>query len=428
MLRNTLWKYEATVLSPLHIGSGDSLDRNHCFVDKDRMWVIDPQRLAGHPGVAVDELVRELEHSRRDLGEILRRLDVDPADVSRYAVDCSQRPTSGVSLAVKSAFDQPYLPGSSLKGAIRTVLAAKRSEEPAHWAAAQSALRASLNQAKRTIHRSRDRDAARERAKTEIAEKVEALYFGDEPNVDLLRGLRIGDSSPMGVDLLTVAKVRTLSCTSQGGYNWKPWSTYIESFLPGDTCFEGRVTIDEYLFSEIGVPISPSEELGFQPEDEDLVRGLAKHCQYFAKQHMHGEARFYEYCGFQPVVDWYRWLEKRYQEETTEGERKVVFLLQVGWGTGRTAKTLPQLQGTVLMDDLRQILNLGKVICKQCKGEVKPDRHRPSQWYCWKCRQSKRTNEVRIVTPFPKTRRLATVYGKHLPLGWLLVRLHREVE
>ena len=113
-------------LSPLHVGTGRELLRDYDYaVHQGRSWRIDEDALLE---AALDPGAERWDDSllRRPAAELLRPEDYRPdAPLFRYVAQGMPRSgQKGAQLReqIKDAWDRPYLPGASLKGALRTAL------------------------------------------------------------------------------------------------------------------------------------------------------------------------------------------------------------------------------------------------------------------------------------------------------------------
>ena len=111
-------------LSPLHIGSGRELLRDYDYVvHRGRTWRIDEDALLD---AALGQGKFDETLLRRPAAELLQSTDFLPdSALFRYVVrgtPRSKREGARLREQIKDVFDQPYLPGSSLKGAFRTAL------------------------------------------------------------------------------------------------------------------------------------------------------------------------------------------------------------------------------------------------------------------------------------------------------------------
>jgi CRISPR/Cas system CMR subunit Cmr6 (Cas7 group RAMP superfamily) len=104
---------------------------------------------------------------------------------------------------MKNAADEPYLPGSSIKGAIRTALAY-------HALAGDG-----LNDLRK--------------------EAVKRLFRPEQnnPKGDLLKCVTVRDSEPADPDALVLGEVKTYSLSRAGEMRAKQWSNFAELLRPG---------------------------------------------------------------------------------------------------------------------------------------------------------------------------------------------------
>lgn len=184
--------YDVTITpqTPLHIGSGRDLLHEYDYaIAQGQTWRID--ELALLDAQAADD-ARDAERLARSKPvELLNKsADFHPnSPYFRYVLKGTPRSNaSGAQLKeqIKDPFDRPYLPGSSLKGALRTALA---------WIAwGESSHRVDL------------RDLGQR--KQWAAQPLEHNFFGRDPNHDALRALHIADSAPLTAASLMIVNVR----------------------------------------------------------------------------------------------------------------------------------------------------------------------------------------------------------------------------
>jgi CRISPR-associated protein Csm5 len=413
------WTYKIEFLSPVHIGSGDRLGRDEYVVKNDQLYVVDLDQILAQPRVTPEKLAKELSDGT-PMNTLLNRFSINPTRVSRYHIGCGNWNMQEVLLAVKNAFQQPYLPGSSLKGAIRSALLWKAFSQQ-DWTQTEGQIEANLSKVRREIHR---RKCTRDWAKGQMAEGVEEIVFGADPNHDLLRALQVGDTEAVEPDMLQVVQVKVFTRTRDGGHQCKKYQLYSEAFSQRAS-LKGSIKIAEYLFADLPT-VKPMEELGLDKTQHDLLHSLVQVCQEYAAQQIDAECQFYESCNMRDVARWYADLK----QQCSVGDPNT-FLLQVGWGTGSNAKVLPQLRNTRLSARIRLALDMGKIICGACDKEVTPDKRDANRWYCSACHRTWASSEVKVLIPYPKTRRLAVIPGtakpeKYLPMGWVRVHLERR--
>ena len=123
-MRPEIWRVTIETLSPLHIGTGNTLRRGYDFdVHDGKTWVVNDETLAellyGYEGF--ESLV-----AGAPLRDLLSSDDFQADSVLfRYVMDGepeAQSTNAEVREQIKDVWDRPYIPGSSLKGALRTAL------------------------------------------------------------------------------------------------------------------------------------------------------------------------------------------------------------------------------------------------------------------------------------------------------------------
>lgn len=295
---------DLTTLSPLHIGTGDLLQQGYDYVvHGGRTWVVhadalldavwgpkpDP-RLLGRPA---DELLAALGGGAYD----------PQAPYFRYVLPGQPRATAKgaeVREQLKDPWDRPYLPGSSVKGALRTVLAA------VGWQ--QRGLR---------LDPSRLRDN-----RSWAAQPLERSIFGRDPNHDLLRALLVGDSDPVSPECLILVNAQVAVKERLAS------PIELEAVRPG-TAFHLTVTLDGYLLRK-----EVRERLGWRDEVQWLLQ-LTSLARQHALQRLRRELEYWNGVkGAQRILEFTHNLYKQ-AEGLGEGEA----LLQIGWGGGWDSKT-----------------------------------------------------------------------------------------
>ncbi len=134
-------KYQMVVLTPIHIGSGEELDPFRFLIKNDYAHHIRYNQFVNYL-IAKDKdtLFKLLKES--NLKNLIRYLyeSFDPDNVALYSVRyqvlpeiqeqyikniAEERNQTIVSEFIRSALKEPYIPGSSIKGAIRTAIISK---------------------------------------------------------------------------------------------------------------------------------------------------------------------------------------------------------------------------------------------------------------------------------------------------------------
>jgi CRISPR-associated protein Csm5 len=306
---------EVKLLSPLHIGTGTDLLLDYDVVPHaGRTYRVDEDVLldqsltraeAGGPP-AVNRVL-----AGRPARELLTLADfAQPrGPLFRYTLlgePSARTPGSKVREQIKDVYDRLYLPGSSLKGALRTVLA---------WGFYVSEKR-------------RPDLGALGPSRTWAAQPLERDIFGANPNRDWLRALRVEDSQPVDpAGHLLLAAIRVYPTTkveAEGGLD-----VDVEA-IKATTVFHTELIVDEYGFGE-----QTAERLGWQGKRNWLDR-LPELARELAQDRLQIEASFFKEADITTVP---RQFYSRLLE-LADGLPENEFVIQLGWGTGWESKTL----------------------------------------------------------------------------------------
>lgn len=135
--------------SPLFVGSGEIISKKEYLYDSrnQRVSIIDHTKLMGwllsrSDAAVIDEYERFMlsDVRRYTLNDFFRNVHADSSDIrgfTLYATDAGAAlPETGslrnIACFARDSFNKPYLPGSSVKGAIRTAVLVKMMQENAN--------------------------------------------------------------------------------------------------------------------------------------------------------------------------------------------------------------------------------------------------------------------------------------------------------
>lgn len=353
------------VLTPVHIGTGNVLQQDFDFV------VRGGQTLRIHEERFVEWVAARGEAFARlsqgvPPGKLLESILSSQPELVRYALPGAPKGTQEIRECIKDATDHPYLPASSLKGALRTVLLWH------FW-----------NKEKLSLAGLRV-----ERAKF-AAQPLERRVFGEKPQEDLLKALRLADSSPAPKEALGLANVRCVSKATKDGI-----PLALEVIKP-KTVLHVEGHIDETAFRPWGSwAIRRDNKNPFLPEEKRAALRwdvLAQAAREKAKRRLEYDLRWVEEVKIDPKP----WKDLMLLIQRAERGELQGFPLQVGFGTGWLGTTLgPAL---FAVPDFRQIYKdagLGK---------------------------TPRTSRQTPLERFPASRRLVCYDTTCQPLGWIWV-------
>jgi len=366
-----LYRLKISLLTPLHIGNGRELMHEYDYARyKGATWRLNEAALLEAQNVEDPRIAVRL--AQTPPAHLLKDSDFDPqSPYFRYIIrglPRSRAEGAVVREQLKDPFDNLYLPGTSLKGALRTALA--------WYAWGERKLRPDVSRL------GRDRRFA--------AQGYERDLFGPDPNHDALRALIISDSQPLPIrDRLILANVRVLN---RGGSLGSPIE--VEA-IRADTTFEATLKLDLVLFSEW------ARRHKLNLNGEEWLRNLARVVQTHSQERIRREkAWFTAISNGTRLSQFYEQLEKSQLPANA-------FLMQLGWGTGWEDKTF----GTRLSSDNQFMERLIRQY-SLARGKRRPDDPFP---------KSRRVIMAYQRDPSGK------VIGEQpaLPLGWLLVEMEK---
>ena len=357
-------------LTPLHIGTGRVIEPTRDFViDGNELVVLDVDKVLD----AVDEQVlRDYGIDRPPpLANLLPGGHRRAREFAAYVVPVSSgtKAPRGTEVReqIKDVFGNAYLPGSSLKGAMRTalavMLATKRGEA---WL--DGHLRRLRNdKGWASIELVKDLFG---RVDKENPSPKKNLGKASDANVDVLRALRISDLSLTAMNTGSPFQVTEVKATKKDGTGIP---IFVEAVAPNVT-FRGTITVDSRLLREPALAALPAWR---DLTEADLTTDLVRHCRDHSKGLITRDEVLTKHFGM-----------------TSDRLDASSALMAVGWGTGWTAKTLGHLL------------------------KARPEFQRVGERF----KLSARAPFERA--RFPTTRRLTIVNEEpHQPLGWLRVTI-----
>lgn len=173
-------KIQMTTLTPVHIGSGNLLQFNTEFIktstsNEKFLRVVDDRKILELIG---DEHLNDwiLSIERKESIKDLVKLYAPQSKMADYSkrriyLCCDIKETDTLKECIHNGFGVPYIPGSSIKGSIRTAVLASKVEKMSGLS-----------------------DKIRNRSRRISAEQIEKELFGKDPNSDIFRFLHVGDA------------------------------------------------------------------------------------------------------------------------------------------------------------------------------------------------------------------------------------------
>jgi CRISPR/Cas system CSM-associated protein Csm5 (group 7 of RAMP superfamily) len=373
---NQTVKLGLEILTPTQAGSGEELFKELDYIDRaGDAFVVN--QVQSFNAVASGNLALDTLLASGSLSDLVKAAGQDFGYRLPW-LSAKQKIPDKFREQVKDAFNHPYLPGTALKGAIRTALIAE-------WLRSAMQLE-DISKHIDSLLPKRDRHGKAPRSKSAANGLMEALT-GKDAKQDIFRPLRTKDALFNASDL-SLADIRWLnerrwrSMSQRKSFDdWKvadgicvevlqPGSLTLttlqwDGFLLSDSCWQQSGTVANIL-----------------PKD---FAGLKEQLNKHAKYRLNREIDFYQSQGKQQPKD-----ECQRILTQLENDQDAAYL-QLSWGSGWRGMT-----GDWASEDqvklFRELFGLG-----------------------------------RTGKPFPKTRRLAVSGEPKLPLGWIRLSPHEMV-
>jgi|GEM_PF-4426772 len=361
------------VLTPTLFGSGRTISPGDYVVAGGEFVFIDWERFTSSPSFPLERFLRAVGGGDQiGLDHIVGREVLGNSAVYRSRLDEDAREylhrRSPDILAAARTAGRPYIPGSSIKGALRTALLAFAFGDKGRG---------------RQVERQAVDAISQGRSRTFVFQAAERSIFGPNPNHDALRALKVWDSEPLSTDCLQVALVRVLNLVGtveaptlrwrarQGGSAASlrdAMTIAVEVLKPGTeaVCEAG---IDDWLLARRDASLGPGAA-GLERLKEALLRR--------GEAIIRAERRFFQEYD-RPQAE----ASLAGVEEALSAGRPC---LPMGWGSGWRAKSVGEMLPQALART-REAYKMG-----------------------------------RAGMPFPKTRKVVTEGGvAKAPLGWVEV-------
>ncbi len=207
--------------APVFIGSGAQLRKKDYIYNfrKKKAWIFDPKIL--YQKVRRENLLAEyekflIEEKNQDLYTWMKENNIPPTQYEKwanYGLDCSYAQLSkrdrDIQLFVKDPYGKPYIPGSSLKGALRTILLAYEAALPS----GNRKLQGVCNEIQEVSRTGNTRDLRTNmgysvrKLETSIFHTIEREGVSKNQAVcDGMSGLRVSDSTPAHIQQLILCQ------------------------------------------------------------------------------------------------------------------------------------------------------------------------------------------------------------------------------
>lgn len=377
------------LLSPLHIGNGNELKLVDFYLDDEKNLIkrIDFSKFTNHCFENEINLMEEIGKKRYLTGRdfsITKFMDensIDPDAFSSYTIKAIiEKRERETEFAVKEHIKHgsAYIPGSSIKGAIRTAIMWSFLNESGNVGIL-------FGELDKLLKGSRTPDFKH------VDDELSKRVFGRDAHRDIFRALRITDTHPMDLSNLEVSQVRIVG-------NPQDIPVYVENLKTGT-----NASFDLYLDEDL---LNTKSEVNFRAhklrEYMSVVK-LCKACNVFSRYVVEGHlGYFWEKYDCANTVSF---LEKLRDDIIACGSNEAI--IHIGWGGGWYSTTI----GLLVMNHPAFTSAVNKNM--KCWS---PEKYTLR----YKLQLGKKPGTRNFSKQFPKTRRV-TVKGE--PLGWVKITM-----
>jgi len=333
-------------LTPVHIGSGEKLIKGEDVIFHDKTAVV----------ISFDKVLNFYSQDRKILSLISERLskgvsmfDVLPnfneESFKKYNIQLESRARARETYVfLKDAHLTPYIPASTMKGAVRTVLL-------------QHFIRRNNEQLLKEL---KDRIKRNDR---KIDKFIKESVFGKNGQTDPLKCVRI-DDTPFNINDLFIGTAKLFDINLSGkGYGWKRMGRegeivdidkatpiMIESIKPG-AASSSAVYIDEYFLKHL-------RDKRFMRIFSDFYNEFRSIANAYASREIEGEITFLQKYNTDNELDL---IIHQYNELSDMIKKQPEWVyMRSAWGIGWKGMTGDYMDKDVL-EQLRKVINPGKV-------------------------------------------------------------------
>lgn len=251
-------------LTSVHIGSGETLQYGTDFVSGldaegyGLFGIVDPKKILNligeeHIGNWIAAIERQ-ESTKTIIKQFAPHAKLEDYS-KRILLDyCDVQAKNGETLKefIHDGMGKPYIPGSSIKGAIRTAIVAS-------LAAQRHNLESKIQ----------------DRKGKPTAKNVEAMLFGADPNSDVFRFLQVGDAV-FGNNYEVALRMVNINEREKKGFWDKSKSQLIEALAPEDKSeFQMKISSHYYDFAKKKWPQKPNvKPIGNLPDEMSTLQKL----------------------------------------------------------------------------------------------------------------------------------------------------------
>lgn len=227
MVERMKYRYRIETVTPLHIGNGEKLTPADYAVHNHTFYRVDTDSLFRDPEFQsqTNSFIKSVRQRRNFSWKQFNLKLARRHPLYTIPVDEVIRSAYNVWAFIKTA-NRPFLPGSSLKGYLRTVifgLLLFHHDKDFVTAPLTKGLRQAQNA-------------------YEVSDLLERILFGADPQHDLMRGIQVGDSTPVSANAMKICETQVVQ-KGRSSWDHKGWREHLE-VLPEGTTLKGEIVFD----------------------------------------------------------------------------------------------------------------------------------------------------------------------------------------
>lgn len=306
-------------LTPVHIGSGNVLQNNTDFVvykdgDDKFIYIIDERKIINLIGEDnIDQWLATIQNKDSVLNLISRYSPKSrPRDFSNQTITCyayNIKSNDTLKEIIHNGMGLPYIPGSSIKGAIRTAILAVLSEN-------------TTDIEKKVV-------TTNKWNKTIIsAESIEKELFGNNPNNDIFRFIRVGDAH-FEKECTIATRMINLNIRDNNSLIDKSKPQIVQAISPKEeSTFNITIAKDYHSWAK-----SKSHSIGDMPSEISSLYSLFMLINEHTKELVESEINYWKELDFDDGKDYIKEMEHilKYIERCEKGKSCI---LRIGHGSG----------------------------------------------------------------------------------------------
>lgn len=416
-MKNRVKTYYVTTHSPVHVSSGNPLVKGlDYFPANGRTWIIDRNKLEAELVKNEKALFDFSEGSALEIQEIAAKHSLNLRNIIKTSYE-GMATADEMYEFIRDGRGKPYLPGSSIKGALRTALL---------WSIYTKIDPETKTGLLSDVLFSRDERFASQPI-LEASLNLDSYKRRKlSSNHNLMRVFHVADAYFNENDVeFSDVRVFNLSNETNGGWKNFPENKNEKDYqkatqLATEILRIGAYASLDFQFDDFLLESDYANKDANFSGYRDTINTLPELCNQYARYQIDLQRMFAKKYQINELLSYYSDL-KHLLENLPSGD----FLLRMGWGSGWQGMTGNLYEDETELESIRKKFDLGKITrtCPKCGSKkLKRDFKRKDQFFCRGCKNLIIETEVStdIFPVFPKTRKVARYFGDYYPLGWLV--------